>query len=102
MDEREKISRQRTALASRRTLRPSSPLHQSLRAIGDRDSLCIHHDFHHELSFHGKNQTHQLARVKRKKLQVLPLFDAISPTTLDQDLGPELKTADWKTEANLL
>ena len=37
-----------------------------------------------------------------KKLKVLALFDAIVPTTLDQDLGPELKTDDWKTEAGVL
>ena len=38
----------------------------------------------------------------RKKLKVLALFDAVRPTTLNQDLGPELKTADWKTEAGVL
>lgn len=38
----------------------------------------------------------------RKKLKVLALFDAIAPTTIDQDLSAELKTADWKTEANVL
>lgn len=38
----------------------------------------------------------------RRKLKVLALFDAVRPTTLDQDLGPELKTADWKTEAGVL
>lgn len=38
----------------------------------------------------------------RKKLKVLALFDAIAPTTLDQDLTAELKTIDWKTEANVL
>jgi len=38
----------------------------------------------------------------RKKLKVLALFDAIAPTTLDQDLSAELKTDDWKTEANVL
>jgi D-alanine-D-alanine ligase len=37
-----------------------------------------------------------------KKLKVLALFDAVRPTTIDQDLGPELKTADWKTEAGVL
>jgi D-alanine-D-alanine ligase len=37
-----------------------------------------------------------------KPLKVLTLFDAVRPTTLDQDLGPELKTADWKTEAAVL
>jgi len=37
-----------------------------------------------------------------RKLKVLALFDAVRPTTLDQDLGPELKTADWKTEAGVL
>ncbi len=38
----------------------------------------------------------------RKKLKILTLFDAVRPTTLDQDLTPELKTADWKTEAAVL
>ena len=38
----------------------------------------------------------------RKKLKVLALFDAVRATTLNQDLGPELKTADWKTEAGVL
>ena len=38
----------------------------------------------------------------KKKLKVLALFDAIAPTTLDQDLSAELQTDDWKTEANVL
>ena len=38
----------------------------------------------------------------KKKLKILALFDAIAPTTLDQDLSAELKTDDWKTEANVL
>lgn len=37
-----------------------------------------------------------------KKLKVLALFDAVRPTTVDQDLSAELKTQDWKTEANVL
>ncbi|HYG23875.1 MAG TPA: ATP-grasp domain-containing protein [Verrucomicrobiae bacterium] len=37
-----------------------------------------------------------------KKLKILALFDAIAPTTLDQDLSAELATEDWKTEANVL
>lgn len=37
-----------------------------------------------------------------KKLKVLALFDAVRATTLNQDLTPELKTADWKTEAGVL
>jgi D-alanine-D-alanine ligase len=37
-----------------------------------------------------------------KKLKILALFDAIAATTLDQDLSAELKTEDWKTEANVL
>lgn len=41
--------------------------------------------------------THQ-----KKKLKVLALFDAIEPTTLDQDLSEELLTEDWKTETNVL
>src|SRR5262245_8714459 len=38
----------------------------------------------------------------RKQRRVLALFDAIAPTTLDQDLSAELKTEDWKTEAHVL
>jgi D-alanine-D-alanine ligase len=38
----------------------------------------------------------------KRKLKVLALFDAIAPTTIDQDLSAELKTEDWKTEANVL
>jgi D-alanine-D-alanine ligase len=38
----------------------------------------------------------------KRKLKVLALFDAVAPTTLDQDLSAELKTDDWKTEANVL
>jgi D-alanine-D-alanine ligase len=37
-----------------------------------------------------------------RKLKVLALFDAIEPTTLDQDMRAELKTEDRKTEANVL
>lgn len=38
----------------------------------------------------------------KRKLKILALFDAHSPTTLDQDLSSELKTADRKTEAHIL
>ena len=38
----------------------------------------------------------------KKKLKILALFDAISPTTINQDLTAELKTDDWKTECNVL
>ena len=38
----------------------------------------------------------------RKQRRVLALFDAITPTTLNQDLSAELKTEDWKTEAHVL
>lgn len=38
----------------------------------------------------------------KKKIKILALFDAIAPTTLDQDLSAELKTDDWKTEAHVL
>jgi D-alanine-D-alanine ligase len=40
--------------------------------------------------------------IVKKRLKVLALFDAIRPTTVDQDLSAELKTEDWKTEANVL
>src|SRR5206468_4597971 len=52
-----------------------------------------------ELSFHRQIQAHQNVK---KKLKVLALFDAIRPTTIDQDLTKEMKTEDWKTEANVL
>jgi D-alanine-D-alanine ligase len=38
----------------------------------------------------------------KKKLKVLALFDAIRPTKIDEDLSKEMKTEDWKTEANVL
>lgn len=38
----------------------------------------------------------------KRPRKVLALFDAIKPTTLDQDLTAELKTEDWKTEAHVL
>jgi D-alanine-D-alanine ligase len=38
----------------------------------------------------------------KKKLKILALFDAIAPTTLDQNLSADLKTDDWKTEAGVL
>ena len=38
----------------------------------------------------------------KKKLKVLVLFDGTSPTTVDQDFTKELKTKDWKTEADVM
>jgi D-alanine-D-alanine ligase len=38
----------------------------------------------------------------KKKLKVLVLFDGTSSTTLDQDFSEELKTKDWKTEADVM
>jgi D-alanine-D-alanine ligase len=38
----------------------------------------------------------------KRKLKVLALFDAVRPTKIDQDLSAEMKTEDWKTEANVL
>lgn len=38
----------------------------------------------------------------KRRLKVLALFDAVAPTTLDQDLSAELQTADWKTESHVL
>lgn len=37
-----------------------------------------------------------------KKPKVLALFDAIAPTTIDQDLRQELKKEDWSSEADVL
>jgi D-alanine-D-alanine ligase len=38
----------------------------------------------------------------KKKLKVLVLFDGIRPTKIDQDLSKEMKTPEWKTEANVM
>jgi D-alanine-D-alanine ligase len=38
----------------------------------------------------------------KKKLKVLVLFDGASPTTVDQDFTKEMKTSEWKTEANVM
>jgi len=38
----------------------------------------------------------------KKKPKVLVLFDGISPTKIDQDFSAEMKTEDWKTEANVM
>jgi len=38
----------------------------------------------------------------KRKLNILVLFDAVEPTTLDQDLSALLKTVDWTTQANVL
>lgn len=38
----------------------------------------------------------------KKKLKVLVLFDGTSATKVDQDFSDELKTKDWKTEADVM
>jgi D-alanine-D-alanine ligase len=38
----------------------------------------------------------------KKKLKVLVLFDGVRPTKIDEDLSKEMKTEDWKTEANVM
>jgi len=38
----------------------------------------------------------------KKKLKVLVLFDGTSPTTVDQDFSKEMKTKEWKTEADVM
>jgi len=38
----------------------------------------------------------------KRKLKILALFDTMARTTLDQDFSAELKTEEWKTEANVL
>ena len=38
----------------------------------------------------------------KKRLKVLVLFDGTSPTTVDQDFSDELKTKEWKTEADVM
>ncbi len=38
----------------------------------------------------------------KRKLKVLVLFDGTRPATLDQDFTEELKTKEWKTEADVM
>src|SRR5213082_1412061 len=38
----------------------------------------------------------------KKKLKVLVLFDGTSPTKVDKDFSDELKTKEWKTEADVM
>ena len=38
----------------------------------------------------------------KRRLNVLALFDAVAPTTIDQDLSSELATEDWRTESDVL
>jgi D-alanine-D-alanine ligase len=38
----------------------------------------------------------------KKKLKVLVVCDGVRPTKIDEDLSQELKTEDWKTEANVM
>src|SRR6266513_39390 len=38
----------------------------------------------------------------KKKLKVLVMFDGTSPTKVDQDFSDELKTKEWKTEADVM
>lgn len=38
----------------------------------------------------------------KRKLKVLVLFDGTRPATLDQDFTEELKTNEWKTEADVM
>lgn len=38
----------------------------------------------------------------KKKLKVLALFDAREPVNPDRDLSVEMKSEDWKTEANVM
>ena len=74
---------------------------EARRSAAKPAGLGLHHHAGDELSLHRQVQAHEVTAV-RKKLKVLALFDAIAPTTLDQDLSAELKTEDWKTEANVL
>jgi D-alanine-D-alanine ligase len=38
----------------------------------------------------------------KRKLKILALFDTMARAALDQDFSAELKTEEWKTEANVL
>ncbi|HET9418099.1 MAG TPA: ATP-grasp domain-containing protein [Chthoniobacterales bacterium] len=38
----------------------------------------------------------------KRKLKVLVLCDGVRPTKIDEDLSQEMKTEDWKTEANVI
>src|SRR6476619_2585802 len=81
-------------------MRPTRPLRQSRRSAALPARLGLRHHVGHELSFHRQIRPHKVKTVR--KLKVLALFDAIAPTTLDQDMRAELRTEDRKTEANVL
>src|SRR5688572_12726288 len=100
MDQRKEISRQQAAGAPHRALRSARTLRQTRRSTGKSAGFLVYHDAGHELPVHRQIQAHQVT-VKRK-LKVLALFDAMSPTTLDQDLQTYLKVEDRKTEADVL
>src|SRR5436190_7315972 len=53
---------------------------------------------HSRLRSERQNQRNSV----KKKLKVLVLFDGTSPTTVDQDFSNEMKTKDWKTEADVM
>ena len=38
----------------------------------------------------------------KKKFKILVLCDGVRPTNIDEDLSQEMKTEDWKTEANVM
>src|SRR3954470_9677700 len=38
----------------------------------------------------------------KRKLKILVLFDGVQPTPIDADLSEEMKTEEWKTEANVM
>jgi D-alanine-D-alanine ligase len=82
-----------------------------LRPVGGRGGKRARRENGRAHKPHGPRMTEELsgstpARARRSpvraKLKVLALFDATSPTTIDQDLTAELATEDWKTEAHVL
>ena len=83
-----------------RSLRPARSLRLERRSAAGFSRHRFHHHAGDELSLHRQIQAHEID--VKKKLKVLALFDAIRPTTIDQDLSAEMKTEDWKTEANVL
>src|SRR5207253_10404231 len=84
-----------------RPQRRAWPAGAKRRSAAGFSRRLLQHDAGDELSFHRQVQANQVTSVK-KRLKVLVLFDGVRPTKIDEDLSKEMKTEDWKTEANVM
>src|SRR5207237_7560476 len=99
--ERKKIPGEQTVNQTNRSQRRTRTARGERRSTAGFSRRLLHHDAGDELSFHRQIQAHQITSVK-KRLKVLVLFDGVRPTKIDEDLSKEMKTEEWKTEANVM